>query len=109
MTEHEVAPEMEAASDADATPAVRDNADSAALKEPDNRPCTHCLGKPEIPASTVQIIQKVEQKRSLEPAPVQAALPVMPTLAFIQPVLYRQGAPPGSNTPKHLLISLLLI
>ncbi|HEV7842606.1 MAG TPA: hypothetical protein VGO69_02865 [Pyrinomonadaceae bacterium] len=81
---------------------------SVALTLPENVPCTHCMGRPELPASTVVARPQVEQKRSIEPA-VQAASLVMSTLSFTQPVIYRQGAPPGSLTPKHLLIGVLLI
>lgn len=82
---------------------------SAALALPQNVPCTHCLSRPEVPASTVVVRQQAEQKRSLEPAALQSALPAAPAPSFAKPVLYRQGAPPGSSTPKHLLISILLI
>jgi hypothetical protein len=103
--------EHESAAKAEAPPAVPGSAyGDAAFGQTDNTPCTHCLGRPELPASTVVAVRTVEQKRGLEPAPVQTASPAMlPALAFTRPVLYRQGAPPGSTTPKHLLISVLLI
>ncbi|HEY0322544.1 MAG TPA: hypothetical protein VGC66_16430 [Pyrinomonadaceae bacterium] len=81
---------------------------AALVALPENVPCTHCMGRTELPASTVIARQNVEPKRSLEPATLQAASP-LPLFSFTLPVVYRQGAPPGSSTPKHLLISVLLI
>lgn len=89
--------------------APRNRGDRRTLSIPENVPCTHCIGRPELPSSTVMARQQGEQKRSLEPAPAQATSPATPAPSFTQPVLYRQGAPPGSTTPKHLLISVLVI
>lgn len=102
--------EQEAAADMEMPPAVSDNKGvSAALTLPDSVPCTHCMGRPELPASTVVARPQVEQRRSLELATTQATPLATPTLSFTKPVIYRQGAPPGSLTPKHLLIGVLLI
>lgn len=90
--------------------ALQDNKGrSAALTLPENVPCTHCMGRPELPASTVVARPQVEQRRGLEPAAAQSSPLATPTLSFTQPVIYRQGAPPGSLTPKRLLTGVLLI
>ncbi|HEX8176132.1 MAG TPA: hypothetical protein VF543_13510 [Pyrinomonadaceae bacterium] len=83
--------------------------DVLALRLPQNVPCTHCLSRPEAPSSTVVAQQRTEQRRGFEAAPLQAATPFIPAQSFIKPVLYRQGAPPGSCKPKHLLLGILLI
>lgn len=83
--------------------------EGATLSLPDNSPCTHCISRPEAPASTTIARTQLEQKRGPDFLPVEAFAPEMGALSFKQPVLYRQGAPPGPNTPRHLLISLLLI
>jgi hypothetical protein len=106
---HQVKPKVASKPDCHSDSVKEDEDNRLAFGQTDDTPCTHCLSKPEVPASNVIAVQKVEQKRIVEAAPVQTASPVIPVLAFIRPVLYRQGAPPGSNTPRHLLISLLLI
>lgn len=79
-----------------------------ALGSPEDA-CTHCMGRQELPASTRIVRQKVETGRNLEAPAVQAvAMPVAPA-SYARRVLYRQGAPPGPYTPRHILISLLLI
>jgi hypothetical protein len=83
--------------------------EGAALSLPDNSPCTHCISRPEAPASTVIARTKVEEKRVIDFLPVETFAPESGALSFKQPVLYRQGAPPGPATPRHLLIGLLLI
>jgi hypothetical protein len=83
--------------------------DRLTLRLPQNVPCTHCLGRPEVPSSTVIVQQQAGQRRVLEPALLQATTPVTPAPSFIKPVLYRQGAPPGPYKPKHLLLGILLI
>jgi hypothetical protein len=89
--------------------AIPGNTGSLALDLPQNVPCTHCLSRPEVPASTITARQQSEQRRSLEPAVLQSAAPSTPAQSFAGTVAYRQGAPPGSYTPKHLLIGILLI
>ncbi|MBD0370514.1 MAG: hypothetical protein ICV60_06735 [Pyrinomonadaceae bacterium] len=107
---HDSAMEQEATAEAKETRAVPGKTGgSVALALRQDAPCTHCLSKPETPASTVMARQQVEQKRSLEAAALQSSLPVVPAQSFAKPVLYRQGAPPGSNIPKHLLTGVLLI
>ena len=106
---HSVKPKVAAKTDCHNDSGTEDEGERLAFGLTDNTPCTHCLSKPEVPASNVRAGQKVEQKRISEPTPVQADSFVIPASAFIQPVVYRQGAPPGSNTPKHLLFSVLLI
>lgn len=108
---HDPSMGQETAADMEPSHAMPGNeGNSAALVAlPENLPCTHCMGRPEIPASTVIARQNVAPKRSPEPATAQAASPLIPLLSFTLPVIYRQGAPPGSSTPKHLLISVLLI
>lgn len=71
--------------------------------------CTHCMSRPESPVSTAISRQQAAPKRSLELPLSQAPLLRAPQVSFILPVLYRQGAPPGFNLPKHLLIGVLLI
>lgn len=71
--------------------------------------CAHCVGRTELPASSAIVRQNVEPKRNVELATTQSISPSFPPVSFTQPVIYRQGAPPGSTTPKHLLIGLLLI
>ena len=71
--------------------------------------CTHCMGSPENPVSTVVMRQQVETKRGVEMAAAQTTLTVPPTTSFTHTVLFRQGAPPGSSPPKHLLIGVFLI
>ena len=107
---HDSAPKQEATADMEMPQApAGDTGGAAALSLPSEVPCTHCIGRQEIPASTVIARTAVEQKRSLEPAITQAATLAVPSLSFTQPVINRQGAPPGSHTPKHLLIGVLLI
>jgi hypothetical protein len=106
---HSVKPRVAAKPDCHHDSSMEDEGQSPAFGLADNTPCTHCLSKPEVPASNVIAVQKLEQKRSLDVATVQTASFVIPAIAFIRPVLYRQGAPPGSTTPKHLLVSVLLI
>lgn len=83
--------------------------DATALAVPQNLPCTHCLSRPEVPASTVIARQQSEQKRSFETPALQAITLVLPTHSFTKPLMYRQGAPPGPPTPRHLLTGILLI
>lgn len=91
------------------TQPAQDRGISAALALPEKVVCTHCIGRPETPASTIVALrQQGEQKRCLAPAGVET-LNVSLLPLQVRPVLYRQGAPPGSATPKHLLIGLLLI
>lgn len=97
----------------EATPVAVSNSDAfrdgEAFELPQNIPCTHCLSRPEAPSSTLVARQQAEQKRDVEPATLSAATPPTAAYTFAKPVLYRQGAPPGSSTPKHLLIGILLI
>lgn len=82
--------------------------DSARLGLPYESTCTHCMNRTEVSTST-SMARRVEPKRSLKTAAAKTVSLALPVRAFSQPVLYRQGAPPGSPIPKHLLISLLLI
>jgi hypothetical protein len=82
---------------------------SAALVSTDEVACAHCIGRSELPASTLVVRQRPEPKRSLELAAPQSTSLTTPTVSFTQPVSYRQGAPPGRLTPKHLLMGVLLI
>jgi hypothetical protein len=108
--EDETAEQEEGATIDDASSnAMPGNRGSMALDLPQNVPCTHCLSRPEVPASTIIARQQSEQRRSLEPAVPPSATPAIPARSFAGTVAYRQGAPPGSHTPKHLLIGILLI
>jgi hypothetical protein len=72
--------------------------------------CAHCMGRPESPASTATAtLQKAESKRALELVATRTTSITPRVNNFTQPVLYRQGAPPGAVTPKHLLTGALLI
>jgi hypothetical protein len=105
-------PEAAAGTDATETPRempVAARYGGPALALPQNVPCTHCLSRPEVPTSTVIARQQAEPKRSLEPVAGQALTLAIPRQSFAMPVLYRQGAPPGSFIPKHLLTGILLI
>ena len=107
---HDSAMEQDAGAQMEMPPSVPGSkASYASLGLQDETPCTHCMGQNEIPVSTVLAVQKAEQKRSLESPVTQAILQATPALTLARPVIYRQGAPPGPSTPKHLLISLLLI
>jgi hypothetical protein len=102
--------EQQATKGMETPPAVAGNKDkSATLTLPENVPCTHCMGRPELPASTMIARPQVEQKRGLELTATQAASLAIRTPSFTEPVIYRQGAPPGSLIPKHLLTGVLLI
>lgn len=86
-----------------------DSGSGAAFGLQDDESCAHCMGRPQPPTSTIIARQQAEPRRSVEPAIIQAAPLAAPPDSFTQPVLYRQGAPPGSLTPKHLLTGVLLI
>lgn len=71
--------------------------------------CAHCLSRPEIPAQASLARLKLQPKSGVEVAAPRSASALMPPVAFTRPVVYRQGAPPGPQTPLHLLNSVILI
>lgn len=81
---------------------------SSAYAEPVDL-CAHCVSRPETPVSSAIARTQTEQKRNFEPPVSEARLLQAVAIWYAPRVTYRQGAPPGSPTPKHLLIGLLLI
>lgn len=76
----------------------------------DDALCSHCMGRSELPNSSAVARQQPQPRRGIEPVAAQAASPLVSAGFIIRPaVLYRQGAPPGSLPPKHLLLGVLLI
>lgn len=106
---HDSAMGQEAMSDMEPAHVLPYNSRSGASLGLPSAACEHCMGRTELPASYAVARQNVETKRGVEPAAAQSISPSASRTFFTQPVMYRQGAPPGSSTPKHLLISLLLI
>ena len=87
----------------------RGSGSSATFGLKDGESCAHCMGRPQLPTSNVIARRQAEPRRNVEPAIIQAAPLAAAPNSFTQPVVYRQGAPPGSLIPKHLLIGVLLI
>ncbi len=71
--------------------------------------CAHCLSRPEIPAQASRAGLRLQPKSGVEIATPRSDLSLAPPAAFTQTVVYRQGAPPGPQTPLHLLNSVILI
>lgn len=106
---HESAMEQEPSGDAKSAHLPANGAKSSAPFGLAEDACAHCMGRAELPASTIVARRNVELKRDVETATTQALRINTPPISFTRPVSYRQGAPPGSLRPKRLLIGLLLI
>jgi len=74
-------------------------------------PCAHCVGHSGIanaPVSFVSVPHQSGKGLGSVLLPVSRLL-VRPNVTLVQIGLPREHAPPGTNTPRHILISVFLI
>ena len=73
--------------------------------------CTHCMshsGVPNAPISSVSVADQSNKDFGSVPLPVSKFL-VRPSTTLAQIGLPREHAPPGTNAPRYILISVFLI
>jgi hypothetical protein len=73
--------------------------------------CTHCMshsGVPNAPISSVSVADKSNKDFASVLLPVSRFL-VRPSMTLAQIGLPREHAPPGTNAPRYILISVFLI
>ena len=73
--------------------------------------CTHCMshsGVPNAPISSVSVADQSNKDFGSVPLPVSRFL-ARPSMTLAQIGLPREHAPPGTNAPRYILISVFLI
>jgi hypothetical protein len=73
--------------------------------------CRHCMshsGAPNAPISSVTVPDQSKKDFGSIPLPVSRFL-VRPSITLAQIGLPREHAPPGTSTPRHILINVFLI
>jgi hypothetical protein len=73
--------------------------------------CTHCMshsGVPNAPISSVSVADQSNKDFGSAPLPVSRCF-VRPRMALSQIGLPGEHAPPGTSTPRHILINVFLI
>lgn len=73
--------------------------------------CIHCMshsGVPNAPISSVSVADQSNKACGSVPLPVSRFL-FRPSMALAQIALPREHAPPGTSTPRHILINVFLI
>jgi len=92
------------------SPAASSEAAASKFDQP-VEPCAHCVGHSGIANALVSFLSVPHQSgKGLGSVllPVSRLL-VRPNITLVQIGLPREHAPPGPNTPRHILISVFLI